>query len=62
MSLVGHLELIYQTAIRAVCPNKLVRDALKFVPAEVARVGKPAAGILDCDGNKFDIDANVKSK
>jgi len=61
MSLVGNLELIYQTAIRAVCPYKLVRDALKFVPAEVTCVGKPAVGILECGGNKFDIDANVKS-
>jgi len=63
MSLISHLELVYQAAMRAVCPYKLVRDALNFVPAAggTREEVKPTAGILECDGNKFEIDTNVKS-
>ena len=64
MSLVSHLESIYQAAIRAVSPYKLVYDALKFVPSE-ATLRRPTethllSGILRCGDHSFEVDANVK--
>ena len=63
MSLVNHLELIYQAAIRAVSPCKLVYDALKFTASETVhgRV-KSISGVLICGGRSFEVDANVKSE
>ena len=58
MSLVNHLELIYQAAIRAVSPYKLVYDALKFTP----KVAKSIAGVLTCGERNFEVNGNVKSE
>ena len=66
MSLVKHLELIYQAAIGAVSPYKLVYDALKFTSSEIpftshGRV-KSISGLLTCGERSFEVDANVKSE
>ena len=60
MSLVNHLELIYQAAIRAASPYKLVYDALKFTPS--GKVVKSIAGVLTCGERSFEVDGNVKSE
>lgn len=66
MSLVSHLESIYQAAIRAVSPYKLVYEKLSFLPSEVPLTchGKPTgiSGILKCGDHSYEVDANVKSE
>ena len=69
MPLVNHLESIYQSAIKAVSPYKLVYDALKFIPSEATLRdhGRPTethslSGVLKCGDHSFEVDANVKSK
>ena len=69
MSLVSHLESIYQAAIRAVSPYKLVHDALKFIPSEISHTGQgrpgrtqPLLGVLKCGDRSFKVDTNVKSE
>ena len=63
-SLVTHLESIYQAAIRAASPYKLVYDALKFIPSESTGQGmvKSIPGVLKCGGHCYEVDANVKSE
>ena len=64
MSLVSHFESIYQAAIRAASPYKLVYDSLKFIPSESTgqRRVESIPGVLKCGGRSFKVDANVKSE
>ena len=69
LSMVSHLESIYQAAIRAVSPYKLVYNALKFIPSKIPLTGhgtpakvKSIPGVLKCGDHSYEVDANVKSE